>query len=121
MRSNPSLKRFPVLRNGSTVRLTDDGPLSSFQGRSYHASLLKAIDGVMSLALCPQAVSQTPQHLISSKAQATCGGCFPPVYLLGHFPPPGHVLGSTPTAVLKDGCRMLTHASLGFHSTFHFL
>ena len=36
-------------------RLIDDGPLSSFQGRSssassFHASLLQAIDGVM----CPQ-------------------------------------------------------------------
>ena len=26
---------------------------------------------------------------------------FPPVYLFGHFPPPRHVLGSTPTAVLE--------------------
>ena len=87
MRSNPSLKRFPVLRNGSSVfHLTDDGPLSSFQGRSFHASLLKAIDGVMSLALCPQAVSQTPQHLISSKAQATCGGCFPASVSARSFP-----------------------------------
>ena len=39
----------------SNVRLIDDGPLSSFQGRSssassFHASLLQAIDGVMSLA-----------------------------------------------------------------------
>jgi len=49
-------QKFPqrCLRNGSNVRLTDDGPLSSFQGRSsnassFHASLLQAIDGVMSL------------------------------------------------------------------------
>ena len=45
------------LWNGSNVRLIDDGPLSFFQGRSssafsFHASLLQAIDGVMSLALC---------------------------------------------------------------------
>ena len=37
------------------IRLMDDGPLSSFQGRSssassFNASLLQAIDGVMSLA-----------------------------------------------------------------------
>ena len=50
---------FPTLPlNG---HLTDDGPLSSFQGRSsspssFDASLLKAIDGVMSLALFPQVV-----------------------------------------------------------------
>ena len=48
--------------------LTDDGPLSSFQGRSssafsFHASLLQAISGVMSLALCPQVVPQASQHL----------------------------------------------------------
>ena len=58
-----------------------DGPLSSFPGRSsnassFHASLLQAIDGVMSLALCPQVVSQAPQHFTSSEKQATCEGCF---------------------------------------------
>ena len=41
--------------------------LSSFQGRSssassFHTSLLQAVAGVMSLALCPQVVSQAPQH-----------------------------------------------------------
>ena len=30
----------------------------------------------MSLALCSQVVSQTPQHFTSSKMQTTCGGCF---------------------------------------------
>ena len=37
MRSTPSLRNFPHLSNGSNVRLTDDGPLSSFQGRSSSA------------------------------------------------------------------------------------
>ena len=41
--------------------------LSSFQGRSsaasVHTSLFRAIDGVMYLALCPQLMSQVPQHL----------------------------------------------------------
>ena len=56
--------------NSSSVCLTDDGPLSSFQGRpssasSFHASLLQVIDGVMPLALCPQVslmseATQTP-------------------------------------------------------------
>ena len=50
------------------------------QGRSssaysFHASLLQAIDGVMSLALCPQVVSRAPQHFRSSGTQATCDGC----------------------------------------------
>ena len=30
----------------------------------------------MSLALCPQVVSQAPQHFRSSKKQATCQSCF---------------------------------------------
>ena len=61
----------------------DDGPVSSFQGRSsrasassFHASLLQAINGVMSLALCPKVVSQASRHLGSSKKQATCEDCF---------------------------------------------
>ena len=57
-----------------------DGPLSSFQGRSssassFHASL-QVIDGVMSLALCPLAVSQAPQHFRSSNMQVTYEGYF---------------------------------------------
>ena len=58
------------LSNGSNSHLTDDGPLSSFQGRSSSASsFLQAIDSVMSLALCPQLVSQAPQHFRSSRFQ----------------------------------------------------
>ena len=69
------------LRNSSNVRPIDDGPLSSFQGRSsrascFHASLLQAIDWVMSSALCPQVVSQASQHFRSSEKQATYEGCF---------------------------------------------
>ena len=48
------------LWNGSNVRLTDAGHLSSFQGKSssassFNSSLLQAINGVLSLALmfCP--------------------------------------------------------------------
>ena len=63
------------------VSLTDNGPVLSFQGRSYsdsffHASLLK-VNGVMvSLALCQQVVSQALQHFRSSKTQAICDDCF---------------------------------------------
>ena len=69
------------LWNSFNVRLIDDGPLSSFQGRSsstfsFNASLLQVINGVMSLALCPQVVSQASQHFRSSEKQATCEGCF---------------------------------------------
>ena len=61
--------------------MIDDGPLSPFLGRSssassFHASLLQAIDVVMSLALCSQILSQTPQHFRSSETQTTCEGCF---------------------------------------------
>ena len=51
------------LWNGYSVHLIDDGPFSSFQTNlssstsSFNASLLQAIDGVMSLALCLQVVS----------------------------------------------------------------
>ena len=67
------------LWNGSNVHLTDNGPLSSFQGRSssassFNAFLLQAIDGVIPMASCPQVVSQASQHFRSSKKQATCDG-----------------------------------------------
>ena len=39
-------------------------------------SLLQAISGVISLALCLQLVSQAPQHFRSSEKQATCEGRF---------------------------------------------
>ena len=57
MRSTPSLRSFPnvAFETIPTIRLTDDGPLSSFQRRSssassFHASLEdQAIAGVVSL------------------------------------------------------------------------
>ena len=59
MCSTPSLRSFPSVAFETVPMfiLTDDGPLSSFQGTlysasSFHASLLQAVDGVMSLALC---------------------------------------------------------------------
>ena len=80
---------------------------------SFHASLLQAIDGVMSLALCPQVPSPDPQHFRSSETQATCDSWVPlppttlpaPVYPLGHFPSLLHVQGSTPTGLSECGCR----------------
>ena len=80
---HPVSQKFPqrCLWNASNVRLIDDDPLSSFQGRScrvssLNASLLQAINGVMSLASCPHVVSQASQHFRSSEKQATCEGCF---------------------------------------------
>ena len=59
------------LWNGSSVRLIDSVPLLPCQRRlsrasSFHASLLQVINGVMSLALCPQVESQA-QHFRSSE------------------------------------------------------
>ena len=50
-----------------SVRLVDDVPFSSFQGRlastsSFHASVLQAVDAVMSMSLYLREVSQAPQH-----------------------------------------------------------
>ena len=91
--------------------------LSSFQGRSsnassFHASLHQVIDGVMSLALCPQVVSQAPQHFRSSEKQTTCEGCFARQCTTQSFPftpaCPGQYIHRT------FWCRPLTHSSLGF-------
>ena len=51
--------------------------------RPFYASLLlQAIDGMMSLGLCSQLVSQAPlkhsqapEHFRSTETQATCDGC----------------------------------------------
>ena len=74
--ARPCFRSFPNI-----VCLIDGGPLSSFQGRSFsissfHTSLLQAVGGVMSLALCLQVVSQVSQHFRSSEKQATCEGFF---------------------------------------------
>ena len=88
MRSSPSLRRFPnvAFETVPMFVLTDDGPFSSFQGRSpsassFHAFLHQQIKNVMSLALYAQVVSQAPQHFRSSKQQAISEGCFaPPIW-----------------------------------------
>ena len=89
---HPVSQKFPqsCLWNSSNVRLTDDGPLSSFQGSSsvasaFHAILLQAIESVTSLALCPQAylkllnTSDLPIHKPLEMV------ALPPVCLLGHL------------------------------------
>ena len=91
---HPVSQKFPqrCLWNSSNVRLTDDGPFSSFQGRSssassFNASLIQAINGVMFLALCPQVVSQASQNFgLSEKQTTSLLAKRPPVYLIGRFP-----------------------------------
>ena len=40
---------------------------------SFYAALRRAIDGLMFVALCPQGVSQAPQHFRSSETQGEHG------------------------------------------------
>ena len=68
MRSTPSLRNCPNVAGSNVRPIVDAGPLSSFEGRSssassFHASLLQAIDDVMSLALCPQVASQVDRSV----------------------------------------------------------
>ena len=79
VQSTPSLEKCSqcCFWNSSSVGLTDDGPFSSFLRKmssafSFCASLLQAIDGVTSVVLRLQAVSQAPQHFTSSTTSATC-------------------------------------------------
>ena len=87
MHSTPSLRRFLCIAYeavwSSLVQFgpIDNGPFLSIQGRSpntssFHASLLQVIDGMTSLALCLQVVSQAPQHFRFSEVQTTYDGCF---------------------------------------------
>ena len=97
------------LWNGSNVCLTDNGLFLPFQGRlpsssSFYASLLQAVNGVMSLALCLQVMSQAPQHFRSFEMQATCDRCFClPVCMLGHFP---QLKNNTSTSFFKGERRV---------------
>ena len=65
----------PVCAPSCLSEVSPTLPLKRFQC-SFNASLLQAIDGVMSLALCPQVMPQVSQHFRSSEKQATCDGCF---------------------------------------------
>ena len=85
IRATQSVRRFPNVAF-DTVRLTDDGPFSSFQTISlstsaFHAAVLQAIGGVMLSALSPQVVFQAPQHIRSSGTHATCDSCKCPASL----------------------------------------
>ena len=114
---------FPqcCLWNSSNVCLSDDGPLSSCQGRPssasfFHASLLQAID--MALALCPHVVSQASQHFRSSGKQATREGCFARHSVSSVVSLHSGMSRAVFTGVFEGGCRPSTYFSLGF--PFHF-
>ena len=83
MRSTPSLRSFPNVVFETVpmfvwLMMTLSRPFKEdrVEEASFHVALLQAIGDVMSLALCPQVMSQAPQHFRSSEKQASCEGCF---------------------------------------------
>ena len=100
--------------NSFNVGRIDDGPC--FQGRSSSASLLPAIDDVMSLPLCLGAVSpcSSSTFRILRDASRLWWLLSPPGYVLSHFPSLQHVQYCTSARISEGGCRLLTRASLGF-------
>ena len=83
------------------------GTIFTFQWRSlstplFHATLLQAIAGVVSLALCLHIVPQAPSFWDASHLWwLLC----PLVCLTGHFPWQWPVLGGTSTSFSKDGVK----------------
>ena len=76
---------------------------------------LQAVDGVMSVALCLQVLSQAPQRFRSSDwGKPLLTFAFPVSLSARSF-------AFTPMSrgVFEGGCRILTHANLGF--PFHIL
>ena len=74
----------------------------------------QVFSGPRSLALCPQVVSQVPQHFTSTKMQVTCDVFLSPSQSARSFSLLWHVPNSTPTEVFGGGCQRLAHATLGF-------
>ena len=101
---HPVSQKFPPTLPWKQIQWLSDAS-------AFHASLLQAIEGMMSLASCSQVVSQAPQHLRSPETQTTCDAKRLPVYLFGHFHPLWHVQGSTSKGVFVGGCWTLTHAT----------
>ena len=121
MRSTPSLVGFPNVAVGTvTVFVWLMMTLSSFQKRSssassFHASLLQATDGILSLVLYPQVLSQVPQHFRSSETQAIYEGCFARQSIISSF----HFLEQAIWICEDDGmcghsdCHLLRQSSGG--------
>ena len=80
--STPSVRHFPNIAFETVpvsvcLMIAFSHPFSRLlSAYSFHAFLLQAVNAVMSLALCPQVVSQAPQHLMPSTMEATCDCCF---------------------------------------------
>ena len=130
---HPISQKFPQSRlwSGSNVRLIDDGPLSSFQGRSSSAFLPRLSppgDRWCDVLGFVPAGSFYFYFIFIFKSSSTLqifreashlwGLLCPPVYLLSHFPALQHVQGNAPTGVFQGGCQPSTHSSLGFPFPF---
>ena len=93
--------------HSSSVCLTDEGTIFTFQWSSlsappFHAPLLQAMAGVVSLALCLHVVPQAPNFWHASHLWwLLC----PPVCLTGHFPWQWPVLGGTSSSFSKHGVK----------------
>ena len=102
---------FPALplkrvQHSSDGRWTFFRPFNwrSSSASSFHASLLQAIDGVVSVAVCLQLVSQAPQHFRSSETQSCCDGCFSRQFFCTVIS-----LASDMPRTFECGCRTMTH------------
>ena len=111
--SHPVSRKFPqrCLRNSSSVRLIADDPPSSFQGRSsiassFYASLLQAIDGLMSLDCSRRQCLRLFKHFRSSETQLNCDDCFASQSIC--------LDSGMSTGTFEGGCPKLTHDSLDF-------
>ena len=85
MRSTPSLRSFPNVVFETVpvfvwLMMTLSRPFKEDRVALPLSTSLSSRRSVMwcpwLLALCPQVMSQAPQHFRSSEKQASCGGCF---------------------------------------------
>ena len=72
----------------------------------------------MSLTLCPQVVSEGPQHFKSLRRKPLVIVAFPASLSTWSFPLTPAWTGQFSMGVIRNGCQTLTHSSLGF--PFHF-
>ena len=98
------------LWNGSNVRLIDDSPLSSFQGRSSNAFLFPRLSPpgdrwchALGFVHASRVWSCSTLQIFR-EASKFWGLLCPPVCLLGYFPSLRHVQGITPAGVFGGGC-----------------
>ena len=130
----PVSQKFPQCRlwNGSIVRLTDDGPLSSFQGRlsiasSFHASP-PSVRWCGVLGFVPAgSVSNSSTLQIFWEAthnchkRATIVRVALPASLSARSFPITPACSGKYTGVFEGGCQSLMHSSLAFPFHFSFL